>query len=160
MAEELERFGVSIERELLHDFDARIAEKGYATRSEALRDLIRGWINETVAERDARREAMGTLTIFYDHTRREVTEKLTELGHAHHHLVLTTLHFHVDHDHCLEVLALKGAVGELRHFADHVNALKGITRGELAVMLPDAGRVTKRKAVRHSHGPGHSHSHG
>lgn len=159
MADELERFGVSIESGLLARFDGLLGEKGYASRSEALRDLIRSWLNDTVAEADADRVAMGTLTLFYDHTQREVTERLTDLGHAHHHLVLTTLHFHVDHDHCLEVLALKGPVHELRSFADAAIAMKGIEHGELVVTIPDAGQAKKRRSVKHSHGPGHSHSH-
>jgi CopG family nickel-responsive transcriptional regulator len=157
MSDDLERFGVSIERPLLEQFDARLAEKGYGSRSEALRDLIRHWLNDTVAEADARRAAMGTLTVFYDHTRRELTERLTEFGHAHHHLVLTTLHFHVDHDRCLEVLALKGPIGELRRFADSVIAMKGIEHGQLVLTVPDASSA-KGKRHRHAHG-GHWHSH-
>lgn len=138
MADALERFGVSIEKSLLARFDALVEAKGYQSRSEALRDLIRRGLNDADAEADAHRQAMGTLTIFYDHTRRDLGDRLTDLGHAHHDLILTTLHFHVDHDHCLEVLALRGQVSAMRRFADAVIALKGIERGELVLTLPDA----------------------
>lgn len=159
MADGLERFGVSVERELLAQFDRKRAQKGYGSRSEALRDLMRGWLNDTAAVEDPAAPAMGTLTLFYDHTRRELSDRLTHVGHAHHHLILNTLHFHLDHARCLEVMALKGPAGELRGFADEVIAMKGIEHGQLVVTVPDAKRATRRKAVRHSHGPGHWHSH-
>ena len=159
MAGDLERFGVSIESELLAQFDKKLSQKGYGSRSEALRDLMRQWLNVAAAAEDPTLSAMGTLTLFYDHTRRDLTDRLAHFGHEHHHLLLNTLHFHLDHQRCLEVMALKGPVGEVRAFADAVIAMKGIQHGQLVVTIPDAERSTRRKAVRHSHGPGHWHSH-
>jgi CopG family nickel-responsive transcriptional regulator len=160
MAEELERFGVSIEAELLRTFDRYIEEKQYSSRSEALRDLIRDRLNAAVATEDPKEQAMGTLTIFYDHTRRELTERLTHVGHAHHELILSTLHFHLDNDRCMEVMALKGAVGELRHFADAVASMKGVQHGKLVVTVePTSKPGAKKHSHGHSHGHGHSHDH-
>jgi len=161
MAQELERFSVSMEKQLVEAFDAKLGEKGYPSRSEALRDLMRGWLNDAAADEHPKSEALGTLTLFYDHTQRDLAERLTALGHEHHHLILTTLHFHVDHERCLEVLALKGPVALLRGFADAVIAMKGIVHGKLVLTLADAsGKPRGRKPTRHSHGPGHWHTHG
>jgi CopG family transcriptional regulator, nickel-responsive regulator len=123
------RFGISIENKLLARFDALIHEKGYANRSEAIRDLIRedlvkrGWDKETG-------EKVGTITLIYDHHSCEVGEKLTELQHKHHHHVLSTMHIHLDHDYCLEVLAVKGDSRTLQRLADELISLKGIIHGK------------------------------
>jgi CopG family transcriptional regulator, nickel-responsive regulator len=123
------RFGISIESKLLARFDALINEKGYANRSEAIRDLIRedlvrrGWEKETG-------DKVGTITLIYDHHSHEVGEKLTELQHKHHHHVLSTMHIHLDHDYCLEVLAVKGDSRSLQRLADELISLKGIIHGK------------------------------
>jgi CopG family nickel-responsive transcriptional regulator len=130
--ENITRFGVSIEPELLKKFDKSIKKKGYSNRSEALRDLIRkNIVIEESTEPDA--EALGTLTMIYDHHSGPLTSKLLELQHDHHHEILTTTHIHVDHHNCLEVIVLQGKTREIQKLADSITALKGIKHGELVL---------------------------
>jgi CopG family nickel-responsive transcriptional regulator len=129
------RIGVAIPQDLLDNFDALIARKGYPTRSEAFRDLIRDTlIQEDLAR--AEQKAVGTLTLVYDHHVRQLGERLTEMQHEHHHLVISTLHVHLDHNNCLEVLVLRGKAGEIRHIADRLIAAKGVHHGKLTLTVP------------------------
>jgi CopG family nickel-responsive transcriptional regulator len=130
--EEITRFGVSIEPDLLKEFDKIIKKKGYTNRSEALRGLIRkNIVREESASPDA--EGLGTLTMVYDHHAGPLTQRLLELQHDHHLEILTTTHIHVDHHNCLEVLVLKGKTGAIQKLADAITALKGIKHGELVL---------------------------
>ncbi len=130
--ENITRFGVSIEPELLKKFDKSIKKKGYSNRSEALRDLIRkNIVIEESTEPDA--EALGTLTMIYDHHTAPLTSRLLGLQHDHHHEILTTTHIHVDHHNCLEVIVLQGKTREIQKLADSITALKGIKHGELVL---------------------------
>jgi CopG family nickel-responsive transcriptional regulator len=132
MVEKITRFGVSIEPDLLKKFDKIIKKKGYTNRSEAIRDQIRkNIVVEESSEPDA--EGLGTLTMIYDHHVGPLTNRLLELQHDHHHEILTTTHIHVDHHNCLEVLVLKGKIGEIKKLADSIKALKGIKHGELVI---------------------------
>lgn len=153
MRDDLERFGVSMEADLLEQFDLLLAQKRYASRSEAVRDLVRGWLNEEMTAEDQRRPAMGTLTLFYDHTRSDLSDRLTAIGHEHHQHVLSTLHFHIDHDRCLEVLALRGKVGELRKIAGQMIGLRGVENGKLVLTVQARGE----KEHAHRHERGHPH---
>jgi len=132
MAEKITRFGVSIEPELLKKFDKIIKNKGYTNRSEAIRDQIRK--NIVVDESsEPGSKGLGTLTMIYDHHSGPLTNRLLELQHDHHREILTTTHIHVDHHNCLEVLVLKGKIGEIKKLADSIKALKGIKHGELVI---------------------------
>jgi CopG family nickel-responsive transcriptional regulator len=122
------RFGVSIEERLLERFDALIAEKGYGTRSEALRDLIRASLVEEQWEA-GHGEVVGTVTLVYDHHASDLAEKLTEHQHSHHHEVVSTLHVHLDAHHCLEVVVLRGAAADLKRIADGLLGTKGVKHG-------------------------------
>ena len=130
--EKITRFGVSIEPDLLKKFDKIIKKKGYANRSEAIRDIIR---KNLITERteDPNSEAIGTLTMIYDHHAGNLTNRLLDLQHHHHKEILTTTHIHVDHDNCLEVLVLKGKTGNIQRLADNIKSLKGIKHGELVI---------------------------
>jgi len=131
----LSRIGIAIDSDLLKRFDRSLARRGYTNRSEAFRDLIRDrLVAEQTAEPDA--VAVGTVTLIYDHHAHGVSEKLTELQHAHHELVVSTSHAHLDHDSCLEVLIVHGRAGKVRHFADQLIALKGVQHGRLVTTLP------------------------
>ena len=130
--ENITRFGVSIEPDLIKKFDRIIKKKGYTNRSEAIRDLIRkNIVSEESTEPEA--EGLGTLTMIYDHHSGPLTTRLLEIQHDHHHEILTTTHIHVDHHNCLEVLVLKGKTGNLQKLADNITALKGIKHGELVL---------------------------
>lgn len=129
---ELERVSLSIEKDLMERFEKLIARQGRQNRSEAIRDLIRKQLVEEEWEA-GNREAVATLTLIYDHSRRELTDRLVETGHHHHEQVLATLHVHLDHDHCLEVTALRGTPSDLRHMAEQMLALKGVKHGQLVM---------------------------
>ena len=126
------RFGVSIEDALLKRFDRFIARTGYENRSEAFRDLIRAKLVEEEIE-DERTTVLGVLSLVYDHHKREVEKKLTEIQHHHHHTIISTTHVHVDHDNCLEVVLLKGAVKEVRTLASSLSIIKGVKHSKLTL---------------------------
>jgi CopG family nickel-responsive transcriptional regulator len=130
--ERITRFGVSIDPNLLQKFDKIIKKRGYTNRSEAIRDMIReNIITQKIENSNA--DAIGTLTMIYDHHSGNITNKLLDVQHQHHREILTTTHIHVDHDNCLEVLVLKGKSGNIKKLADHIKSLKGITHGELVI---------------------------
>jgi CopG family nickel-responsive transcriptional regulator len=122
------RFGVSLDGRLLAKFDRLIARKGYPNRSEASRDLIRdSLVREQWELGDA--DAVGTLTLVYDHETRELEERLTELQHAHYRAIVSTLHVHLDPHHCLEVLVLRGKATLLKTIADRLIGTRGVKHG-------------------------------
>ncbi len=129
---ELSRIGVAIDSDLLKKFDALIAKRGYTNRSEAFRDLIRDeLVEENWASPD--RKVVGTVSLVYDHHVRLLNEKLTEMQHEHFRHILSTLHVHLDHDHCLEVLVVRGPASEVKRIADTLIATKGVKHGRLTI---------------------------
>ncbi len=129
---ELDRISLAIEKDLVERFDALVARAGKGNRSEAVRDLIRRRLVEEEWER-GRNDAVASLTLVYDHGKRDLADRLVDAGHEHHHEVLATLHVHLDHDLCLEVMALRGKPAALRHLAEHLIALKGVKHGQLVM---------------------------
>jgi CopG family transcriptional regulator, nickel-responsive regulator len=126
----LERFGVSMNQELLGRFDDHIAQRGYRTRSEAIRDLVRQeLVNHRWEHSDA--PVMGTVTILYDHHARGLADALAEQQHQQHGLVICATHVHVDAHNCLEVIVVKGPSGAVRRMADQLIATKGVLHGQL-----------------------------
>ena len=122
------RFGVSLDERLLAKFDRLNGRKGYANRSEAIRDLIRdSLVREQWELGDT--DAVGTLTLVYDHETRELEERLTELQHAHYRVIVSTLHVHLDAHHCLEVLILRGKAALLKGIADRLIGTRGVKHG-------------------------------
>ncbi len=127
---EISRFGVSIDSQLIKKFDALIGRKGYATRSEAIRDMIR----ETLVEQEwesGEQETVGTITIVYNHHTRELEHALTDMQHKSFHQIVSTLHVHLDAHNCLEVLVVKGKSQEIRKIADRLIGTKGVKHGKL-----------------------------
>ena len=151
----LNRIGVAIDSELLERFDRSIERSGYTNRSEAFRDLIR---DRLVSEQTAAptTTVVGTVTLIYDHHAHGVGEKLTELQHAFHHLVVSTSHAHLDHDSCLEVLIVHGKSAEVEQFADRLIGLKGVQHGRLVKTVPAQGLDTNTKSA-HKHPHKHPH---
>ena len=125
---EVTRFGVSLDEKLLRQFDRLIVRKGYATRSEALRDLIRESLVRDQWELGTE-EAVGTITLVYDHDTRDLADKLTDLQHAHYESIVSTLHVHLDPHHCLEVLVLRGTARTLKEIADRLIGTRGVKHG-------------------------------
>jgi len=135
---ELSRIGVAIDSDLLEKFDGLIARRGYTNRSEAFRDLIRDELVEKAWESPESR-VVGTVTIVYDHHVRLLNEKLTDLQHEFYHHILSTLHVHLDHDNCLEVLVVRGRAAEVRKIADRLISTKGVKHGRLIITTSGAG---------------------
>ena len=129
---QLSRIGVAIDSELLEKFDGMIAQRGYTNRSEAFRDIIRDVLVEKAWE-SPESPVVGTVTLVYDHHVRLLNEKLTSLQHDFHHSILSTLHVHLDHDHCLEVLVVRGKAGEVQKVADTLISTKGVKHGRLTI---------------------------
>jgi CopG family transcriptional regulator, nickel-responsive regulator len=129
---ELSRIGVAIDSELLDKFDSLIAQRGYTNRSEAFRDLIRDELVEKTWESPTS-QVVGTVTLVYDHHVRLLSEKLTDLQHDFHENILSTLHVHLDHDHCLEVLVVKGRAADVQKVADTLISTKGVQHGRLTI---------------------------
>jgi CopG family transcriptional regulator, nickel-responsive regulator len=147
----LSRIGIALDSDLLKRFDRSIRQRGYTNRSEAFRDLIR---DRLVAERTAAPDAtvVGTVTLIYDHHGHGSSEKLTEVQHAHHELIVSTSHAHLDHDSCLEVLIVHGKSAQVEQFADRIIGLKGVQHGRLVMTVP-------QKAFDQHHGIDHKHPH-
>jgi CopG family nickel-responsive transcriptional regulator len=132
----LVRFGVSLEAGLLAKFDALLRKRGWASRSEALRDLIRQeLVQKEWLDGD---EVAGAVTLIYDHHRKDLMGRITDIQHDYHHLIISTQHIHLDHDHCLEIIAVKGNPGEVHRLADTLKAIKGVKHGTLS--MSTAGR--------------------
>ena len=127
---EIVRFTVSVEEELLEKFDAYLRREQFATRSEAVRQLIHDRLM-TRAWDQGQDEVAGTLTLVYDHHRTQLGEKLAQLQHDHNDLIVATTHVHLTHDVCLEVIILRGPAQRLQQIAAQLKGLKGIYKGEL-----------------------------
>ena len=129
---ELIRFGVSIENNLLEQFDRLIQQRNYSNRSEAIRDLIR---NELVQQewKDEESESIGTVTIIYDHHVRDLNNVLTSVQHEFNEQIISTMHVHLDHHNCLEVLAVRGKTKNIRQIADRLISIKGVKHGKLVM---------------------------
>jgi CopG family transcriptional regulator, nickel-responsive regulator len=139
---ELVRFGVSIDQDLLENYDRLIAERGYATRSEALRDLIRDALIQQKIETRAETSAIGSLTLVYDHHARNLAQEMGEIQHDFHDNILSVMHLHVSHDDCMEIIALSGMVSKIAELANRLLSLKGIKNGKLFLTLPSSD-ITK-----------------
>jgi CopG family nickel-responsive transcriptional regulator len=127
----LKRFTVSMEDNLLDDFDTFIEDHHYQNRSEALRDLIRGRIIEK--EWQADKDVMGVISLVYDHHQHKLQEKVTELQHGYHQQIVSTTHVHMDHHNCLEVIIVRGKAGEVRVLSDSLKALRGVRNASLSM---------------------------
>ncbi len=144
---DLSRIGVSIDSDLLRRFDAFIKDKGYENRSEAFRDLIRDrLVGSTVGAPNV--SVVGSVTLVYDHHTRLLPEKLADLQHDSHAIVVSTLHVHLDHDRCLEIVVLRGKSRDVQKLADRLISTKGVRHGRLVMSSPE---VASRHDHRHHH---------
>jgi CopG family nickel-responsive transcriptional regulator len=128
--EGITRISISLESALLDAFDRAIAAKGYATRSEAVRDLIRDRLIREEEQR-ASGEGVAVVTLVYDHHARELAARLIDKQHHHHHLVVSSLHVHLGERHCLEVSVLRGPMEKVRHLGEELLATKGVLHGDV-----------------------------
>ncbi len=127
----LVRFGVSLEKGLLEKFDHLIRRRKYTNRSEALRDMIREELLKQQWEEGG--EVAGAITFIYDHHTRELMGKLTDIQHDSQDIIISTQHVHLDHHHCLEIVAVKGRVKQVIKLADSLKAVKGVQHCSLSL---------------------------
>jgi CopG family nickel-responsive transcriptional regulator len=145
----MQRVTITIDEELVAEIDQFMAARGYANRSEAIRDLSRSGLQQAAHNRAHGHQCLAALIYVYDHEKRELAQRLTRDYHEHHNLAQATLHVHLDHESCLEVTILKGRGNDVQELADHVIAERGVRHGQV-VFLP---------AVAHSHGQAQSNGH-
>ena len=152
----LSRIGIALDSELLQRFDRSIEKSGYTNRSEAFRDLIRDrLVREQISAPDT--TVVGSVTLIYGHHAHGITEKLTDLQHEHHDLVVSTTHAHLDLESCLEVLIVHGKAARVEHFADLLIGLKGVQHGRLVMTVPGKAIVGDDGDHAHNHTHGHTH---
>lgn len=146
--EPLVRFGISMPQSLIEQFDRLIALQGYDNRSEAIRDLARKALL-TSSRMEPNEMVAGTIVMVYDHEIRDLPITLMELQHDYHHVIISTMHIHLNHQQCLEILVVRGEVQKLRELQQGIQVLKGVSYAELSVTHLDE----------QGHAHGHSHSH-
>jgi CopG family nickel-responsive transcriptional regulator len=126
------RFGISLDEKLLEHFDRLIEQKSYMNRSEAIRDLIRAsLVEERLGSED--QQAVGTVTLVYDHHVNDLADKLTEHQHSHHEQTVSSVHVHLDAHNCLEVLIIRGEVRAIKNIANELIGVKGVKHGKLVM---------------------------
>jgi CopG family transcriptional regulator, nickel-responsive regulator len=150
----MERVTISLDERLLDDFDRYIARKGYANRSEAIRDLLRERLEADRLSTDAGAHVVGCLSYVFNHHQRELSQRLTRAQHENHDLVRSTLHVHLDHDNCLEVAVIEGRAAEVRGFAEATIAETGVRHGNLHLVPTEMARGTHRHG---GHADPHTH---
>lgn len=126
------RFSVSLPAGLAQDLDRMVREKGYDNRSLAIADMVRDQLVEH-RQQVGDGEIAGTITLVYDHHKPHLQDVLTDLQHDHHELIISTLHVHLDHHNCLEVLVVRGRAAAVRKIADALIAAKGVKHGKLTI---------------------------
>jgi CopG family nickel-responsive transcriptional regulator len=130
--ESVTRLSISLPPSLLRQLDQMVEQKGYTNRSLALADMIRNHLVEH-RQKFGNDEIAGTITLVYDHHKMHVQETLTDIQHDHHDLIISTLHVHLDHHNCLEVLVVRGKASQIKRIADELIAAKGVKHGKLTV---------------------------
>ncbi len=151
----MERITMTIDATLALEFDRLIAKRGYGSRSEAMRDLLRREVESDRVKYEALAYCVASLSYVYNHHVRDLAERLNAAQHEHHDLVIATMHVHLDHEHCLEVSILKGTTAAVRGFANQVKAERGVRHTALHVITVEPGdKHALRGAHRHQ---GHMH---
>jgi CopG family nickel-responsive transcriptional regulator len=151
----MQRITITVDDELVAALDRVIAACGYQNRSEAIRDLARAGIAQLQEQSDNPQSGVAALVYVYDHQERELAKRLTRSFHEHHDLSVATMHVHLDHESCMEIAVLRGAMPELRHFARRLVSERGVRHGRL-VTVPVEFENQKHP---HSSEPGRRHLH-
>ncbi len=156
----MQRVTITIDDELDAELDRFMAARGYANRSEVIRDLARSGLQQAAVEVGGPRPCVAALVYVYNPETRELPKRLTRDFHEHHDLAQATLHVHLNHDSCLEVTVLKGRGSDVQEFADHIIAERGVRHGHVVYLPADGAHTHGRSANHsHSHSRGHGHSH-
>jgi CopG family nickel-responsive transcriptional regulator len=133
----MERFTISLDEKLASEFDRLIRDRGYLNRSEAVRDILRSKLDTLRLQEAQAPFCVASLSYVYNHHERDLAERLTEIQHHHHELVVATTHVHLDHENCLETVMLRGATNIVRHFADMLIAERGVRHGQINLVPVD-----------------------
>lgn len=148
---DLVRFSVSLEKSLLDEFDRHCAGGRFATRSDGIRQLLREKFTADAWAADAG-DVAASLTLVFDHHKTTLTDQLLEVQHRHGEHVVSSMHVHLDHDLCMEVIVLRGSAHALQHLAAELSGLKGIHQAQLVI-----ARAVQTPAGGHPHPPKHRH---
>ncbi len=154
----MDRFTVSLDEDLMAQFDEHIHRRGYRNRSEAVRDILRDRLESERLKDSDKGHCVACLSYIYDHHERELSRRLTNAGHSRHNLVLSTLHVHLDHDDCMEVVILQGRTEDVRAHANAVTAETGVRHGTINI-VPVVSRLSDDHSHGHDHGPDDHHHH-
>jgi CopG family nickel-responsive transcriptional regulator len=146
----MQRITITLDDDLIEDIDRLMAVRGYQNRSEAIRDLARAGVADAHEGAGGKGECVAAVVYVYDHAARDLAGRLTDDYHHHHDLSLATLHVHLDEDTCMEVTAMRGPNADVRHFANHVIAERGVRYGKVVVIPTEAKPKGKGK---HRHRP-------
>lgn len=133
----MERFTISLDDKLAHEFDAWMAQRRYENRSEAVRDLLRSEMDRSRIQQHPDGQCVACLSYVFNHHERDLAERLTHLQHEHHDLTMSTMHAHLDHEHCIETVLLRGHIANVQRFADAVCAQRGVHHGKLNLISVD-----------------------
>ncbi len=147
----MQRITITVDEDLLEQFDALIRDRGYTNRSEAFRDLLRERIERERFATLAAPACVGCLTYVYDHNARDLPQRLVEAQHAHHDIQVSTLHMHLDHENCLEATILRGPTAEVTAFAGAVTAERGVRHGHLWLVPVDLDLASHPHHYPHGH---------
>ncbi len=148
----MERFTISLDEKLAHQFDELIRQQGYQNRSEAVRDMLRQRLETERLRKEDAPYCTASVSYVYNHHERDLAARLTTLQHDHHDLTLSTMHVHLDHDNCLETVILRGPTVRVRSFAESLIAERGVRHGQLNLVPVDMD-------MQHHHHGEHVHSH-
>jgi CopG family nickel-responsive transcriptional regulator len=151
----MERITMSIDEALAKEFDALIAKRGYGSRSEAMRDLLRREVESDRVKYEARAFCVASLSYVYNHHLRDLAERLTAAQHRRHDLVVATMHVHLDHEHCLETTVLKGGTAAVRGLADEIKAQRGVRHTAINLITVDPGDTHALPGAHRHHGHMH-----
>jgi CopG family nickel-responsive transcriptional regulator len=135
---EITRFGTSINSDLLRKFDELILRKGYISRSETIRDLIRERLVQEEWEDEAK-EVLGTVSLVYNHTTRELSDLLTRMQHHYYKSIISAVHVHIDEHYCLEVLIMRGNAKEIKNMAERLIGARGVKHGKISLTTTGEG---------------------
>lgn len=158
------RFTVSLEEELLEQLDSYLEEKGYTNRSQGIRNLVRGKFVQEEWERGDRL-TVATVNLVYDHHNREILDRLAHAQHMSLNEIVSTVHVHLDHSRCLEVLILRGKASALRELGDRLIATRGVLHGTMSFsttaneLVSEGGRGARGRLPAHDHAHAHPHDH-
>jgi CopG family nickel-responsive transcriptional regulator len=144
----MRRLTISVDDDLADTFDRLVQEKGYGSRSEAFRDLVRGALGSAQVDTGTAKHCVGALSYVYNHHERQLASRLTGMQHDHHDLTVSTMHAHLDHENCLETVILKGPTQAVIDFAQSVMAQSGVRHGQFRPIPIEVEQVSKK---RHGH---------